>query len=63
VPVMCEGDNFSLLFTRNGATVSVNGKLIGTVSQPRFAEAILATFLGPNPASPSLKQELLRGHS
>jgi Chalcone isomerase-like len=63
VPAMREGDNFSMLFTRNGATVSVNGKLIGTVSQPRFAEAMLATFLGPNPASPSLKQELLRGHS
>jgi hypothetical protein len=62
VPAMHEGDNFSLLFTQNGARVTVNGKLIGTISQPQFAEAMLATFLGPKPGAPSLKLELLKGH-
>lgn len=63
VPAMHVGDNFNLLFTANGAFVTVNGQQIGTIPRRQFAEAILATFLGPNPASQSLKQELLRGHS
>ena len=63
VPAMQDGDIFSLLFTASGATVTVGGKLIGTISQPQFAEAMLATFLGPKPGAPSLKQALLRGHS
>ena len=62
VPAMHAGDNYSLLFTQSGATITVNGKLIGTITQPRFAEAMLATFLGPKPASPRLKRELLEGH-
>jgi hypothetical protein len=62
MPAMHVGDNYSLLFTQNGASVTVSGKQIGTVSQPQFAESMLATFLGPKPASPRLKQELLQGH-
>jgi Chalcone isomerase-like len=63
VSAMQEGEVFSLLFTQRGATVTVNGKQIGIVSKPQFAEAMLATFLGPRPASPRLKQELLRGRT
>jgi Chalcone isomerase-like len=63
VPAMQNGDNYSLLFTQYGATVSVNGQRIGTIGQRQFADAILATFLGPRPASPHLKQELLAGHA
>jgi Chalcone isomerase-like len=62
VPAMHSGDNFNLLFRQDGATVSVNGQQIGTITHRQFADAVLATFLGPNPASPALKQELLRGH-
>jgi Chalcone isomerase-like len=62
IPAMHAGDNYSLLFTSHGATVSVSGQQVGVVSQPEFAEAMLATFLGPRPASPKLKQELLTGH-
>jgi len=62
MPAMHAGDNYSLLFTSHGATVSVSGQQIGVVSQPEFAEAMLATFLGPRPASPKLKQELLGDH-
>ncbi len=63
VPAMHTGDNFNLVFTPNGGTVSVNGHEIGTISRRQFADAVLATFLGLNPASPTLKQELLKGHS
>jgi hypothetical protein len=63
VPAMQEGDVFTLLFAPRGATVTVGGKQIGPTIKPQFAEAMLATFLGPRPASPRLKQELLRGHA
>jgi Chalcone isomerase-like len=62
MPAMHVGDNYSLLFRQHSATVTVSGQRIGTINSPQFAEAMLATFLGPNPASPSLKRELLRGH-
>ena len=63
VPAMEAGDDFTLLFTPRGAVVTAGGKQLGVVSQPQFAEAMLATFLGPKPGAPSLKRELLRGHS
>jgi hypothetical protein len=56
---MQAGDSYFLLFTQQGATVTVNGQQIGTISQRQFAEAMLATFLGLRPASPRLKRELL----
>ena len=62
VPAMHAGDDYSLLFTQSGATVTVSGKLIGTITQQQFADAMLAMFLGPKPASPRLKRELLQGH-
>lgn len=61
IPAMHTGDNFSLLFKQHSATVTVGGHQIGTISSQQFAEAMLATFLGPNPASSRLKQEL-SGH-
>jgi Chalcone isomerase-like len=60
---MNAGDSYDLLFTQRGATVTVGGHTVGTVSKPQFAQAMLATFLGPKPGSPSLKHDLLRGHS
>ena len=62
VPAMHAGDNYTLLFKRHSATVTVGGHQIGVISQPQFADAMLATFLGPEPASPKLKRELLQGH-
>jgi len=56
---MRAGDGYSLLFTGDGATVTVNGQQIGEIPDRQFAEAMLATFLGPKPASPRLKRELL----
>jgi hypothetical protein len=63
VPAMRSGDNFDLLFRQNDAVVSVNGQQIGIIPRRQFAEAILATFFGPHPASARLKQDLLKGHS
>jgi hypothetical protein len=62
VPAMHEGDSYTLLFKRHSAIVSVSGHQIGVISQPQFADAMLATFLGTEPASPKLKRELLQGH-
>lgn len=63
VPAMQIGEYFHLLFSRNGATVSANGEQIGVISRRQFANAVLATFLGPHPASPTLRRELLKGHT
>lgn len=63
VPAMHQGDRFRLLFQQNNAIVSVNDHQIGVVLDPQLADAMLATFLGPNPGSPSLRQALLTGHS
>lgn len=62
VPAMRDGDNYSLLFTRDGVSVAVNGRQVGVISKRQFADAMLATFLGPRPASERLKQNLLQGH-
>lgn len=62
VSPMVIGDIYSLLFAQNAVVVTLNGERIGTITEQNLAEAMLATFLGPRPASPRLKQELLRGH-
>lgn len=62
VPAMRKGDSFNLLFTARGAEITVNGEPIGSITDPQFAREMLATFLGPQPASPRLKQELLGSH-
>ncbi len=62
VPAMHAGDNYSMLFVQHSAIVTVSGHQIGTISKPQFADVMLATFLGPKPASPKLKRELLQGH-
>ena len=62
VPAMPEGANFAILFTAQGATVTVNGRQYGEIPKPVFARAVLATFLGPAPSSVPLKAALLQGH-
>jgi hypothetical protein len=62
IPAMHDGDNYSLLFTSHGATITVGGQEIGVIHRLSFADALLATFLGPRPASPKLKHDLLNGH-
>jgi Chalcone isomerase-like len=61
VPAMHEGDIFHLLFSPSLATVTLNGRQIGTISEQQFAEAMLGSFVGPGSDLPVLRQELLRG--
>lgn len=61
VPAMRTGDTFSLLFTESGVKISAGSQPIGQISDAAFAEAMLSVFLGPRPASESLKENLLRG--
>jgi len=59
VPAMRAGERFTLLFDQRGAEIDLDDHPFGFVPDRGFAEAILATFLGPEPGSPELKQELL----
>jgi hypothetical protein len=59
VPAVHRGDQSSLLFTPKGVDVKLNGRPMGEVTDPHFATAMLATFIGPVPPSAKLKRELL----
>ena len=59
VPSMHRGDESTLLFTSKGVRLTLNGQPVGDISDPHFAETILATFIGPEPPTPRLKRELL----
>jgi hypothetical protein len=59
VPPMHKGDETTLVFTSDAVELSTNHQLIGHISNPRFAEMILASFIGPVPPTPQLKRQLL----
>lgn len=59
VPSVHNGDESTLLFTSKGVRVTLNGRPMGDIPDPHFAEVMLATFIGPEPPTPRLKQELL----
>lgn len=59
VPAMSRGDSFTLEFTAGRVEVTANRRHIGTIADPQFARLILATFIGPRPATQRLKSELL----
>ena len=61
VPVIRKGDETQLLFNAKGVEVSLNGRPLGIIPDTRFAEVVLATFIGAVPATPRLKTELLGG--
>ncbi len=63
VPAMRAGEVYTFLFMPDGARVAVDERPLGVIRRPDFAQAILATFLGPQPASLELKEALLRGHA
>lgn len=63
VPEMRAGEVYTFLFTPDGTRVDANERPLGVIRQPNFARAILASFLGPRPASLRLKEGLLRGHA
>ena len=59
VPPVHNGDETVLLFTPNGVSVWLNGQSMGAISDPHFAEIMLATFIGVEPPTPRLKRQLL----
>lgn len=59
VPAFRRGDGSVLLFTHGTVQVSIDGQMIGTVTDPLFARIILATFIGRAPPTDRLKRELL----
>jgi Chalcone isomerase-like len=63
VPAMHAGDVYTILFTPRGARVDAGERPLGVIRVPHFAQAMLATFLGPRPASFPVKAALLRGHA
>ena len=60
IPAVRAGDSYSFYFTNGGVSIIVDGKQLGRIEQPQFAGAMLGMFLGPAPASPELKAELLQ---
>jgi Chalcone isomerase-like len=59
VPAVHSGDETTLLFTQNGVGVRFNGQSMGAITDPHFAEVMLATFIGVEPPTPRLKRQLL----
>ncbi len=59
VPAMRSGDSSTLAFTPAGVAITLNGRSVGTIADPMFATAVLATFIGPNPPTAQLKRGLL----
>jgi hypothetical protein len=59
VPSVRQGDISMLLFTAQGMDFLMNGHLMGRVTDPEFANIILATFIGQHPTSEELKAALL----
>lgn len=59
VPPIHKGDETTMLFSSKGVDVTFNGQPMGDITDPHFAETILATFIGPVPPTPRLKRELL----
>ena len=59
VPAMRAGDRSTLAFGSGGLEFTINGQHLGTITDPTFAEAVLATFIGPDPPTERLKSGLL----
>jgi hypothetical protein len=59
VPAFRRGDGSTLLFEHGTVRISVDGRLLGTVTDPIFAQVILATFIGSVPPTDRLKRDLL----
>lgn len=59
VPAVRAGENSTLTFLPGHLTITVDGKLAGTITDPTFARAVLATIIGPDPPTERLKRELL----
>ena len=59
VPAMRAGDRSTLAFGSGTLDFTINGQHLGTINDPVFAQAVLATFIGPDPPTERLKSGLL----
>jgi hypothetical protein len=59
MPEFHRGDESSLLFSGHTVTISVNGGVLGSVTDPDFTRTILAAFIGAAPPSEPFKHALL----
>jgi hypothetical protein len=59
VPPVHRGDESTLVFSSKGVAITFNGRPLGAIADPHFAETMLATFIGPVPPTARLKRELL----
>jgi hypothetical protein len=59
VTPMRAGDVSTLAWGPDGVEFATNGRSLGKITDPTFANAILATFIGPAPPSEGLKEGLL----
>ena len=59
VPSVHKGETSTLFFTTQALDISINGKLLGRITDMAFARVILASFIGKHPTSNELKRGLL----
>ena len=53
------GAHSTFTFAHGEVAIDLDGRRLGTVTDPQFASVILATFIGPEPAAERLKHALL----
>lgn len=59
VPAIHNGDETVMTFTDHDVVVQINGKSLGDIKEPHYAETLLRTFIGRVPPTAALKRELL----
>ena len=57
------GGKLSFVSTRQGLTLSLNGKSLGQVGDLAFGRAVLSSWFGDKPASADLKLSVFRGEA
>ena len=58
-PGLNKGDSSTIVFAKDSVTIAVNGRVLGTITDPPFMRLLLATFIGPHPPTERLKRGLL----
>jgi len=59
VPGARKGETISFLFSPKGVRITIDGRVLGSIDDPHFADVMLDTFIGPVPPTYLLKRELL----
>ncbi|MFT8244280.1 chalcone isomerase family protein [Roseomonas sp. BN140053] len=59
IPGVKRGDTSTMVFTRRGLEITLNGRSMGRIADPNFVRVIMSTFIGPNTAVPEVRSGLL----